>query len=289
MAEHKGLGRGIDAFFTDTYDTLTSDSTKEEVEELDLSLLRPNPYQPRQHFDEESLKELSASIKENGVFQPIIVRASKVQGYEIIAGERRYRASKLAGKTTIPAIIRPLTEAQMMQIAVIENLQREDLTPLEEAEAYQTLMTELNLTQQELSEKLGKSRPYIANYLRLLTLPVVIKTWLNEEKLSVGHARALLAVKEATIQEQLAKKVIQEGLSVRELENLIQEQTKHPKKKKEKNTKNKYFKESERKLSDLLDAKVVIQSSGKRGKIEISYETMDDLNRLLALFHVDLD
>lgn len=289
MAEHKGLGRGIDAFFTDTYDTLTSDSTKEEVEELDLSLLRPNPYQPRQHFDEESLKELSASIKENGVFQPIIVRASKVQGYEIIAGERRYRASKLAGKTTIPAIIRPLTEAQMMQIAVIENLQREDLTPLEEAEAYQTLMTELNLTQQELSEKLGKSRPYIANYLRLLTLPVVIKTWLNEEKLSVGHARALLAVKEATIQEQLAKKVIQEGLSVRELENLIQEQTKHPKKKKEKNIKNKYFKESERKLSDLLDAKVVIQSSGKRGKIEISYETMDDLNRLLALFHVDLD
>lgn len=289
MAEHKGLGRGIDAFFTDTFDTLTSDSTKEEVEELDLSLLRPNPYQPRQHFDEESLKELSASIKENGVFQPIIVRASKVQGYEIIAGERRYRASKLAGKTTIPAIIRPLTEAQMMQIAVIENLQREDLTPLEEAEAYQTLMTELNLTQQELSEKLGKSRPYIANYLRLLTLPVVIKTWLNEEKLSVGHARALLAVKEATIQEQLAKKVIQEGLSVRELENLIQEQTKHPKKKKEKNIKNKYFKESERKLSDLLDAKVVIQSSGKRGKIEISYETMDDLNRLLALFHVDLD
>ena len=156
----KGLGRGINALFADFDEEKEAD---EKVEELQLDEIRPNPYQPRKNFDEENLKDLSDSIRKNGVFQPIIVRKSSVMGYEIIAGERRFRASKLAGKDSIPAIVRAIDDEQMMEVAVLENLQREDLSPLEEAEAYSTLMKNLKITQSELSERLGKSRPYIAN------------------------------------------------------------------------------------------------------------------------------
>ena len=175
--KNKGLGRGLDALFTEFDETATADET---VVELNLDDIRSNPYQPRKTFDETSLSELSDSIRKQGVFQPIIVRQSKVSGYEIIAGERRYRASKMAKRTTIPAIVRDLNEEEMMEIAVLENLQREDLTPLEEAQAYNTLMENLNLTQAQVSEKLGKSRPYIANYLRLLSLPKAVKDFLQK-------------------------------------------------------------------------------------------------------------
>lgn len=170
----RGLGRGLEALFDESPQVQET----EEITEISLDEIRPNPYQPRKTFDNKSLKELSESIKENGVFQPIIIRKS-VNGYEIIAGERRFRASKLAKKKTIPAIIRDFDEAQMMEVAVLENLQREDLTPLEEAQAYEMLQKNLGLTQAEVSKRLGKSRPYIANYLRLLTLPQKTKRLLQ--------------------------------------------------------------------------------------------------------------
>lgn len=204
----KGLGRGIDALFQESKEEQQPD---EQVVELEISEIRPNPYQPRKTFNEEALEELAKSIKKSGVFQPIIVRKSSVKGYEIIAGERRYRASKLAKKTEIPAIIREFNEEQMMEVAVLENLQREDLTPLEEAEAYNTLMEKLNLTQTQVSERLGKSRPYIANYLRLLGLPGKVKLMLQDGSLSMGQARTLLAVKDEEKLMELAEKLLRKA------------------------------------------------------------------------------
>ena len=192
MNKGKGLGRGIDALFQDIAKLEDVDVKNEQVTEILLNELRPNPYQPRKTFDETSLQELANSILHSGVFQPIIVRKSAVKGYEIIAGERRFRASKLAGKEKIPAIIREFDEESMMQVAVLENLQREDLNPLEEAEAYEMLMKNLKLTQAEVAERLGKSRPYIANYLRLLTLPDAVKAMVQKQSMSMGQARTLL-------------------------------------------------------------------------------------------------
>lgn len=189
MNKGKGLGRGIDALFQDIAKLEDVDVKNEQVTEILLNELRPNPYQPRKTFDETSLQELANSILHSGVFQPIIVRKSAVKGYEIIAGERRFRASKLAGKEKIPAIIREFDEESMMQVAVLENLQREDLNPLEEAEAYEMLMKNLKLTQAEVAERLGKSRPYIANYLRLLTLPDAVKAMVQKQSMSMGQAR----------------------------------------------------------------------------------------------------
>ena len=185
MNKGKGLGRGIDALFQDIAKLEDVDVKNEQVTEILLNELRPNPYQPRKTFDETSLQELANSILHSGVFQPIIVRKSAVKGYEIIAGERRFRASKLAGKEKIPAIIREFDEESMMQVAVLENLQREDLNPLEEAEAYEMLMKNLKLTQAEVAERLGKSRPYIANYLRLLTLPDAVKAMVQKQSTDV--------------------------------------------------------------------------------------------------------
>ena len=195
MNKGKGLGRGIDALFQDIAKLEDVDVKNEQVTEILLNELRPNPYQPRKTFDETSLQELANSILHSGVFQPIIVRKSAVKGYEIIAGERRFRASKLAGKEKIPAIIREFDEESMMQVAVLENLQREDLNPLEEAEAYEMLMKNLKLTQAEVAERLGKSRPYIANYLRLLTLPDAVKAMVQKQSMSMGQARTLLGLK----------------------------------------------------------------------------------------------
>ena len=214
----RGLGRGLEELFEDT-PKIESDQG-EEIHKIGLEEIRPNPYQPRKTFDEKSLQELSDSIKENGIFQPIIVRKS-LNGYEIIAGERRFRASKLAKTETIPAIVRDFDEAQMMEVAVLENLQREDLTPLEEAQAYDTLQKNLGLTQEEVSKRLGKSRPYIANYLRLLTLPQKTKRMLQHGQLSMGQARTLLGLKNKDGIDKLAKRVVNEGITVRQLEALV--------------------------------------------------------------------
>ena len=199
---------------------------EQSVEEIELTAIRPNPYQPRRTFDEAALQELAASIKESGVFQPIILRQPdpNLNRYEIIAGERRFRASKLAGKTTIPAIVRTMSDSQMMEVAVLENLQREDLTPLEEAQAYQSLMDRLQLTQAQVAEKLGKSRPYIANYLRLLGLPQPVKDMLEDHRLSMGQARTLLGLKDERALVKLAQRAVKENLTVRQLEQLVAEQ-----------------------------------------------------------------
>lgn len=284
---NKGLGRGIDAIFQEFE---SPDPNLSEVVELPLADIRPNPYQPRKRFDEKALEELAASIRNTGVFQPIIVRKS-VSGYEIITGERRFRASKLAGKDTIPAIVRTFDDPAMMEIAVLENLQREDLTPLDEAQAYDTLIKKLNLTQAEVSKRLGKSRPYIANYLRLLTLPASVKQMLNAKELSMGQARTLLSLKDKSKIPAVAKRVVAEGLTVRQLEHLIatlNAGTTKPKRKPA--AKSPYLRASENQLGDRFGTKVNIAQSQKgKGKIEIDFADPNDLNRILALLDVNLD
>lgn len=288
----KGLGRGIDALFGDYSELDEVDVTNELVKELPLDELRPNPYQPRKTFDEEALNELADSIRNSGVFQPIIVRESSIKGYEIIAGERRFRASKLAGKATIPAIIRVFDEERMMEVAVLENLQREDLTSLEEAEAYDMLMKKLKLTQEEVAKRLGKSRPYIANYLRLLGLPETVKKMLQNDEISMGQARTLLGLKEKRMIIKIANKVVRDNLTVRQLEQLVNQlnQPKEQDKKPEKTEKKPYYiRESEDRLMDKFGTAVQINDKGNKGKIEIEYLSTDDLTRILDILEIQFD
>ena len=284
----KGLGRGINALFADFDEEKEAD---EKVEELQLDEIRPNPYQPRKNFDEENLKDLSDSIRKNGVFQPIIVRKSSVMGYEIIAGERRFRASKLAGKDSIPAIVRAIDDEQMMEVAVLENLQREDLSPLEEAEAYSTLMKNLKITQSELSERLGKSRPYIANYLRLLDLPREVKAFVQDGKLSMGQARTLLALKDKDKLVELAKKTVKENYTVRQLEQIVNDMNGKKKGKKDRKKKlSPYLLQSQDRLQEKFGTKVAIKANEKtgKGKIEINYLSTEDFNRILDVLNIEL-
>lgn len=284
----KGLGRGINALFADFDEEKEAD---EKVEELQLDEIRPNPYQPRKNFDEDNLKDLSDSIRKNGVFQPIIVRKSSVMGYEIIAGERRFRASKLAGKDSIPAIVRAIDDEQMMEVAVLENLQREDLNPLEEAEAYSTLMKNLKITQSELSERLGKSRPYIANYLRLLDLPREVKSFVQDGKLSMGQARTLLALKDKDKLVDLAKKTIKENYTVRQLEQIVTDMNGKKKIKKDRKKKlSPYLLQSQDRLQEKFGTKVAIKANEKtgKGKIEITYLSTEDFNRILDVLNIEL-
>ncbi|MFT8424559.1 MAG: ParB/RepB/Spo0J family partition protein [Liquorilactobacillus sp.] len=288
---NKGLGRGIEALFQDLEQV---DDGKEVVTELALGDIRPNPYQPRKIFDEDALSELSVSIKKSGVFQPIIVRKSSVKGYEIISGERRFRASKLAEKKNIPAIIREIDEASMMEIAILENLQREDLTPLEEAQAYNTLMNKLQLTQEQVSERLGKSRPYIANYLRLLGLPKEVKDMLQREELSMGQARTLLALKDKKQVIPVAKQTVEENLTVRQLEQLVAKMNGNEKKttKKVKKDPNAvYYEQSENALREKFGTKVAVKTSSRqgKGKIEIDYLSTSDFNRIMDILGISLD
>lgn len=280
----------MEALFSTAYEEKPNDH--EVVTEIQLSDIRPNPYQPRKHFDPEALNELAESIKQSGVFQPIIIRRSAVKGYDLIAGERRVRASKLAGKTTIPAIIRELDEAQMIEIAVIENLQREDLSPLEEAEAYNMLMENLNMTQADVADRMGKSRPYIANYLRLLQLPDTVKNFVNEGKLSMGQARTILGLKEKSQMTKLAQKIIQDNLTVRQIEDLVQTMNQQKPKETSKVTrtpsKSTYILALEQELEERLGTKTVIQSKGDKGKIEIEFLNDEDLTRILDILDIHL-
>ncbi|MGM0122681.1 chromosome partitioning protein ParB [Enterococcus sp. AZ194] len=294
MSKSKGLGRGIDALFQDIASLEEVDVQKESVIELPLNELRPNPYQPRKTFDEASLQELANSIEQSGVFQPIIVRQSAVKGYEIIAGERRFRASKLAGKEAIPAIVREFDEEAMMQVAVLENLQREDLNPLEEAEAYEMLMKNLKLTQAEVAERLGKSRPYIANYLRLLTLPDLVKEMVQDERLSMGQARTLLGLKDKQLILKLANRAVKENLTVRQLEHLVSELNDNKGSEKKKvprlvQEKPYYLRESEDRLMDKFGTNVEIQEKDGKGKIEIEYLSQSDLTRILDILSIRFD
>lgn len=293
MSKNKGLGRGIDALFQDLSSIEEVDVKKEEVLEVSLNELRPNPYQPRKTFDEKALQELANSIEQAGVFQPIIVRKSSVKGYELIAGERRFRASKLAGKQTIPAIIREFDEEQMMQVAVLENLQREDLNPLEEAEAYEMLMKNLSLTQAEVAKRLGKSRPYIANYLRLLTLPKLVKEMVQDERLSMGQARTLLGLKNKQEILKLANRTIKENLTVRQLEQIVtaMNEGKNAEQKVPRIVQEKpyYLRESEDRLMDKFGTSVEIKEKDGKGKIAIEYLSPSDLTRILDILNIQFD
>ncbi|MER2179566.1 MAG: ParB/RepB/Spo0J family partition protein [Carnobacterium inhibens] len=288
----KGLGRGIDALFGDYAELSNIDAANEQVQQIPLTDIRPNPYQPRKTFDETALNELAESIRISGVFQPIILRESKIKGYEIIAGERRFRASKLAGKETIPAIIREFDEEKMMEVAVLENLQREDLTSLEEAEAYEMMMKKLKLTQEEVATRLGKSRPYIANYLRLLGLPDAVKEMLQKEDISMGQARTLLGLKDKKQISKLAKRVVREHLTVRQLEQLVTKMN-QPKEEAEQLTKNNkkpyYIRESEERLMDKFGTSVSINEKNQKGKIEIEYLSTEDLTRILDILEIQFD
>lgn len=290
-ARKGGLGRGMDALFS-SYEETPADH--EIVEEIDLSDIRPNPYQPRKKFDETLLQELADSISQSGVFQPVILRQSAIKGYELIAGERRVRASRIAGKTTIPAIVRDLDEQQMIEIAVIENLQREDLSPLEEAEAYSLLMNKLALTQAEVADRMGKSRPYIANYIRLLSLPEEVKEMVNEGNLSMGQARTLLGLKDKNLLVPLAQEVLSEHLTVRQLEERVQqlngqmESAPETKKKPVKAKKPANIIAIEQQMQDYFGTSASIHQKGEKGKIEIEFLSQSDLIRILDLLDIQL-
>ncbi|MDF2856363.1 MAG: plasmid partitioning protein ParB [Neobacillus sp.] len=276
----KGLGKkGLNAFFN------TIEAAKEEtVQEINIKELRPNPYQPRKTFEQEAINELKESILEHGILQPIVVRKS-IKGYEIVVGERRFRASKAAGLKSIPAVVRELTEQQMMELAVLENLQREDLNPIEEGLAYQTLMEKLKLTQEEVAKRLGKSRPHVANHIRLLSLPVKIQELISTGKISMGHGRALLGLRQKAKLPAMVDKIINESLNVRQLEKLIQQvnenvprETKKPEKKKDI-----FLQEREHSLRERFGTTVNIKQSKNKGKIEIEFFSKDDLERILEM------
>lgn len=284
----RALGRGLEQLFnTDNLNMdeiekqIYEETPKEEIIEIDINELRPNPYQPRQVFDEEALKELSSSIKEHGVFQPIIVKKS-IKGYEIIAGERRYRASKMAGLTKIPAIIRTFTDEQMMEIALLENLQREDLNAMEEAKAYQSLINNLHITQEELSHRVGKSRSHITNMLGLLRLPNQVQQMINDKKLTMGHARVLSKLEDETQIINMATQIVEDKKSVREVEEMSQQQDVAHKVKVSRRKEPSEYKYVEELLHDKLDTKVKI----KERKIEISFTNVADLNRILEILQV---
>ncbi|MBT2687248.1 ParB/RepB/Spo0J family partition protein [Bacillus sp. ISL-47] len=274
----KGLGKGLNAFFNNI------EAEKEEtLKEVKIKELRPNPYQPRKVFEKEAIEELKQSIMEHGILQPIIVRKS-IKGYEIVVGERRYRAAKEANLETVPVVVKELNEQQMMELAVLENLQREDLTPIEEAAAYQLLMDKLKVTQEELAKRLGKSRPHIANHIRLLSLPPKIQELISDGKISMGHGRALLGLRKKEKLPALVEKTIKDGLNVRQLEQLIQQlndvsrETKKPKVQKDI-----FIKERESSLRERFGTTVHIKQSKNKGKIEIEFFTKEDLERIIEL------
>ncbi len=277
----KGLGRGLDAIFATENVELTTDNDK--IVEIPLEEIKKNPYQPRTYFNEEKLNELKESIEKNGLLQPIIVKKA-VKGYYIIAGERRYRAFELLGKKEIPAIIKEMTDDEMMIFAVLENLQREDLSALEESESYKNLMDKMSLTQEELAKKLGKSRPYIANSLRLLKLPTEIKNKLEQGLISTAHARTLLSLKTKKAMEEVCTLVIDRKMSVRELEEYVARLLK-PKEVKKSKAKDIFIEEQENNLKKLLGTSVTIkQSRNKKGKIEIEFKDNDEFERIISLF-----
>ncbi|MBU8881275.1 ParB/RepB/Spo0J family partition protein [Bacillus sp. FJAT-29790] len=275
----KGLGKGLNAFFSNM-----ETEPEESVRQVKIKELRPNPYQPRKIFEKEAIEELKQSIIEHGILQPIIVRKS-IKGYEIVVGERRYRAAKEAKLETVPVVVRELNEQQMMELAVLENLQREDLTPIEEGAAYQLLLEKLKLTQEELAKRLGKSRPHIANHIRLLSLPPKIQAHISEGKISMGHGRALLGLRNKDKLPAIVEKIIKEGLNVRQLEHLIQKLNDNVSRETKKPVQQKdiFIKERETVLRERFGTNVHIKKSKNKGKIEIEFFSKEDLERIIEL------
>ncbi len=289
MSKKPALGKGMSALIGGSENN-DFENNKDQIINIPIDQLSGNPDQPRKNFDQNSLKELAASIEEKGIIQPIIVEKDG-GSYKIIAGERRYRASKLAGLRDVPVIIKDFSENEKLEIALIENIQREDLNPIEEAIAYHDLMERGNLNQEEVASKVGKNRSTVANSLRLLKLPENIQTSLAKGEISSGHARAILSFDTAAQMEDLHKRIITYGLSVREAESLSSNNT--GKKESGKNTsvepatyslkKEPELKKIEEKFIDIFGTKVKITGSLEKGKIEISYFSMDDLERLLDI------
>lgn len=284
--KNSGLGRGLDAIFLDNSLAEEKNHSEETISKLKISLVDPKRDQPRKYFDKEALEQLAASISENGLLQPILVREYGDGRYQIIAGERRFRASKLAGLTEIPAIVLDRDDKLAAQIALIENVQREDLNPLEEALAYRSLAEEYGMTQEELSQKVGKSRSAIANSVRLLDLPEEIQTLVSSGELSAGHGRTLLGVQDRDSMILLAQKTVEEDLSVRVLEGLVKlanKPTKPMVEIEEEVPLVDYFRELEIKIQSHLGRKVKIEGKGRKKSITLSYEDNEDLDEIITL------
>lgn len=277
----KGLGKGIGALFPG--ETMQNEDV---VEHINIQQIKVNPFQPRKKFDETAIQELAESIKEHGILQPIIVR-KKGKKYELVVGERRYRAASLAALDEVPAIIKDFTEQQMMELAILENLQREDLTPIEEAEAYHSLIENLGFTQEELAKRLGKSRPHIANHVRLLGLPEEIRQLMNEGKLSMGHGRALLGLKKKKQITEVADKVLKQGLNVRQLEALVQQYNSEVSRETVKPKKNIFVEAKESQLREYFGTNVQIKKNKNKGKIEIEFYSEEDLQRILEILKLE--
>ncbi|MBY0054286.1 ParB/RepB/Spo0J family partition protein [Brevibacillus agri] len=276
----RGLGKGLNALITSN---LIEEG--EQVKEVSVSEIRPNPYQPRKEFEQSAIDELANSIREHGIIQPLIVRKS-IKGYELVAGERRLRAAKLAGLKQVPVVVKAYTDQQLMEIALIENLQRENLNPLEEAEAYEKLIAHHDYTQEQLAQRIGKSRPHVANMLRLLQLPESIRKMVSAAELSMGHARALLGVSDEKVQKQLAKDVVEKGLNVRQLEELVKQLSVSRETKKKKPAKSEpILIELEERLRSRFGTAVKIKKGAKRGKIEIDFYSQEDLQRIIEILN----
>ena len=287
--KRRALGKGLEELFNNEQidfdsieEKIIETTSKDEIVEVELSELRSNPYQPRKVFDEDKLEELANSIKEHGVFQPIIVKKSSIKGYEIIAGERRVKASTMAGLTKIPAIVRDFSDQEMMEIALLENLQRENLNSIEEAMAYKSLINAMSITQEQLANRLGKSRSHITNMLGLLNLPEEVKDLIIENKISMSHARVLSKMENKAEIIALANKIINENLNVRDLENVSKDESiqKTHKIKKKSSSEYSYV---ENIMCEKLGTKVKISNN----KINISFSNVNDLNRILEIININ--
>ena len=291
-----GLGRGLAALFADAVpvsnpennensqaDIIKNEKQSEDsVQYINIHDIMPNANQPRKTFSEEKIEELSKSIKEHGIIQPIVVRR-RGDNYEIVAGERRWRAARKAELSKVPCLIRELSDEQNMLIAIIENMQREDLNPVEEAEGLNQMIVTFGMTQEQISKSVGKSRPYIANSLRLLKLPEYIKDEMAEGRLSAAHGRTLVTVEDEDVRKILCARIIKEGLSVRETEKLVSEQGKGKKRRPAAKTKNPDVARVEEELKEVLGTRVAINQNGKKGKIEIEFFSKEELDRLIEL------
>jgi len=283
MAQKNVLGKGLGAIFPD----LLNEADKKKSITCGIEELRPNRYQPRKIFSDDRQKDLIASIKSSGIIQPIIVRKDLL-GYEIIAGERRWRAAQAAGLKDVPIIIREANDREAAELSLIENIQREELNPLEEAEAYNTLIDKFNLSQEDISLRVGKDRSTVANTIRLLKLPAKAQKAIMENKISAGHGRCLLALTSQEEQMAVLNLILQKDLNVRETERLIQKTKNRPADKKQAVKKDRFLSDLEKEMSAKLMAKVQINGSDKKGLIEIRYTSMDELNRLSGLILDDL-
>ena len=281
MNKKSALGKGLGALIPN--EIQSNDNNKPSL--ISLNLIKSNDEQPRKAFDDEKIAELAQSIKEHGIIQPIILN-KKDDYYVIVAGERRWRAAKFLGLKEVPSVVMDLTDKDILEISLIENIQRQDLNPIEEALAYKKLLSDFNLTQEELSKRIGKSRVAISNIIRLIALCDTVKQYLIDEVISEGHGRALLSITDPKLQSEVAQKVIDEKLSVRELEKLIKYLNNNKEEKPVKRELNPYYKDVTERLQNYFGTKVNISNKNNKGKIEIEYYSEEDLQRILEIINL---